>query len=98
MDGINFQSKGEALYYLELKMLFERKHIKGFKRQVPFEFVVNGVRIGKYIADFCVLHHTGKIEVIDHKSKFTATLAEYILKKQLMLACYGVAVKEVTAK
>lgn len=98
IDGINFQSTGEGIYYTELKLLMGCGKIKGFKRQVPFTFIVNGVTIGKYVADFCVLNNDLTIEVVDHKSKFTADFDLYKIKKKLMLACYGVVIKEVTAK
>lgn len=98
IDKINFQSEGEGYYYLELKDRLIRGEIRQIKRQIPFEFVVSGVRIGKYIADFGVLHHDGTVEIIDYKSRFTVTLALYQMKKQLMLACYGVGIKEVGTK
>lgn len=98
IDSIKFQSEGEGYYYLELKSRLLRGEFKEFKRQLPIEFEVNGVRVGKYIADFAVLHYNGSIEIIDYKSRFTATLALYGIKKQLMLALYGVEIKEVGKK
>lgn len=98
IDNINFQSEGEGYYYLELKALMLRGEVKEIKRQIPFEFMVNDVKVGKYVADFGVLYHDGRIEIIDYKSRFTVTLALYQIKKALMLACYGVIIKEVGVK
>lgn len=98
IDNINFQSEGEGYYYLELKALMLRGEIREIKRQIPFEFVVNEVRVGKYVADFGVLYDDGRIEIMDYKSRFTVTLALYQIKKALMLACYGVIIKEVGVK
>ena len=98
IDDIKFQSTGEGYYYLELKERLLRGDVKEIKRQIPFEFVVNGIRIGKYVADFGVLHFNGSLEILDYKSRFTATIPLYDLKKQLMLACFGVAIKEVGVK
>lgn len=98
IDGLSFQSIGEGNYYLELKSRQQRGDIREFKRQVPFEFFVNGIRVGKYICDFVTVLHDGTIEVIDYKSRFTITLQLYEIKRALMQACYGVIIKEVGAK
>ncbi len=98
VDKINFQSEGEANYYLELKAQQLAGRISEFKRQMPFIFEINGVRIGKYIADFAVLNFDGSVDVIDYKSRFTVTLQLYKIKKSLMLALYGIGIKEVGMK
>jgi hypothetical protein len=94
IDNIKFQSTGEGNFYLELKDRQRRGDIKEFKRQVPFEFVIDGIRIGKYITDFVVLNYDGTLDVIDYKSRFTAVMALYLMKKQLMMVCYQVLVRE----
>ncbi len=98
VNNIWFQSEGEGNYYLELLSQWQRGKIKQFKRQIPFEFIVSGIRVGKYVADFGVMHHDGTLDIIDYKSRFTVTLALYQMKKQLMLACYQVAIKEVGSR
>ena len=95
IDGINFQSTGEGRYYQMLKRKLDAGLIKGLKRQIPFEFVINGFSIGRYVCDFGVMHHNGIIEIIDHKSKATAEIDLYQWKKNLMYACFGVKIKEV---
>ena len=94
IDNINFQSTGEGYYYLELKDRMRRDEIKGFKRQVEFELVVNGVRVGLYKCDFMVLNHDLSLEVLDFKGEHTAKLPEFLLKEKLMLAVYGVVIKK----
>lgn len=96
--GINFQSKGEGQYFLRLKDDLRKGEILGFKLQVPYKFIINGIYITKYVADFVVYECDGRKTVIDHKSAFTVTLPEYRMKKALMLACYGIAIKEVGIK
>ena len=98
IDNIKFQSTGEGYYYLELKEQLLRGYIKEFKRQVPFEFFVNGVRVGKYVADFATIGFDGNVQVIDYKSRYTLKLPLYQIKKALMLACYQVVIKEVGTK
>lgn len=95
IDGILFQSTGEGNFYKELKLRLLAGDIKEFKRQVPFDFFVSGVKVAKYIADFVVINNDGSIDVLDYKSPATAKLQSYQRAKKLMLACYGVEVKEV---
>ena len=52
VDGVRFASKKEARRDAELQLLVRAKEIAGLKRQVPVPLVVNGVTIGKYIADW----------------------------------------------
>lgn len=91
--GITFASKAEMNRYLDLVLLERAGHIEGLERQVAFELVVNGVRIGKYVADFVYFEGDTKI-VEDRKSPVTARLPAYLMKKQLMLALYGIALRE----
>lgn len=93
VDGITFASKKEANRYLELKMLFAAGKIGLAGRQVKFSLDVNGVHICNYIADFRYLdHESNKVIVEDVKGKRTR---EYIIKKNLMLACHGIDVAEI---
>lgn len=65
VDGIKFQSKGEALYYQVLKFRLEAKEISNLKLQVNYALKVNGTKIGDYRADF-VYDESGLVEpVID---------------------------------
>ena len=73
IDGIKFDSKAEAQYYLQLKWLKQARQIKDFKVQPRFllqeEKKKNGKTIRKieYVADFEVHNLDGSTEIIDIK-------------------------------
>ncbi len=90
VDGIIFHSKREAARYQELKILERAKVISDLRLQVPFPFVVNGIKIGKFTADF-VYTENGKEVVEDSKGY---KVRDYPLRKKLMLALYGVSILE----
>lgn len=91
VDGIRFASKREAQRWGELKMMEVAGHISELKRQVPYEIVVYGHRICKYVADFVYVDASGLVVVEDVKGVKTPL---YRLKKRLMLACFGICLKE----
>lgn len=75
VDGIKFDSKVEAEYYLHLKEMQEKKEIQGFERQIKMtlqdSFYLEGVK-GKiraitYVVDFKVTENDGSITYIDVK-------------------------------
>jgi len=90
VDGIVFDSKKEAAYYINLKILREAGKIKDFHLQPVFELLeskkdlVTGRGI-YYRADFKVINNDGSEEVIDVKGYKTYA---YKLKKKLFLAKY----------
>lgn len=90
VDGIVFDSKKEAAYYINLKLLREAGKIKDFHLQPVFELLepkkdlVTGRGI-YYRADFKVINNDGSEEVIDVKGYKTYA---YKLKKKLFLAKY----------
>lgn len=109
-DGITFDSKKEGLYYLKLKDMERRGEISNLRLQVQYELlpaiyhdevvhlktkdkVVQKLvqRAVYYVADF-VYDKDGKEYVIDTKGM---RLADYILKKKMMLALKGIEVIEV---
>lgn len=90
VDGEKFPSKGEAGRWQELKLLEAAGAIKGLKRQIPFPLVVNGVKIGSYIADF-EYDEGGERVVEDYKGVRTPV---YNLKKKLVRALYGIEIFE----
>ena len=51
-----------------------------------------------YYADFVYTNSDGKEVVVDTKSEYTRTLADYRLKKKMMLAFKGIAITEVVLK
>lgn len=88
VDGIMFDSRKEADYYCELKMLKMAGIVKDFELQVPYElqpkYRHNGkaIRAITYIADFRVTYTDGHVEIVDVKGVRTDA---YKLKKRLLL-------------
>jgi hypothetical protein len=95
IDGIDFQSTFEGDYYCEAKLRKKAGEILDFKMQVRYDFYVNGALICYYKADFVETYPDGRVEVVDTKGVKTAV---YEIKKKLMLACHGIAIKEVFRK
>lgn len=100
IDGIKFDSKHEGYRYLELKYLQQIGQIKNLQLQRVYTLLgaqkdENGKIIehpAKYIADFVYETKDGKTVVEDAKGKRTR---DYILKRKMMLAFYGIRIKEV---
>lgn len=93
VDGISFSSKAEARRYGELKLLLRAGNIDELVLQPKFPLVVEGVKIGTYIADFSYFDVlTSKVVIEDVKGMMTPV---YRIKKKLMKAIYGIEVWEV---
>ncbi len=94
--GLKFMSKKEAEYAMELdtckKERRPEKKVISWEPQVPFQVILNGVKICKYIADFRVIYADGHEEIIDVKGVRTGV---YSLKKKLVEAQYGIKIIEV---
>jgi hypothetical protein len=91
VDGIAFDSAKEARRYTELKILLKAGEIAYLELQVPF-----ALSVCTYVADFTYLDaRTGERVVEDVKSRFTAKLPVYRMKKKLMLKELGIKIKEV---
>lgn len=90
-DGIRFHSKREADRYQELLLMQSAREISALERQVPFDLIVNGVKVARYVADYAYRDKAGARVVEDAKGYATTT---YKLKKKLMLACHGIHVRE----
>lgn len=86
-DG--FPSKREAKRHQELSLLEKAGKISELKRQVPFEFIVKGHKVCRYIADFTYVEN-GKPVVEDAKGFVTQV---FRIKARLMQACFGIEVK-----
>ncbi|MFZ4165285.1 DUF1064 domain-containing protein [Brevundimonas sp. NPDC058933] len=95
IDGMTFDSKGEAARYTVLKARQEAGEISDLKRQTSYRITVNGVKVCDYRPDFeYVLQDRTQI-VEDFKSPATIT-PTFRLKVKLMKAVHGVDVKVVT--
>lgn len=103
VDGIRFDSKGEAARYKELKLLEKAGAISNLRRQVKYELIPAqwGVKDGKkvclergvnYYADFVYLDKDGYTVIEDVKGQ---RLPEYIIKRKLMLQIYDIEIKEI---
>lgn len=101
-DG-KFDSKKEYTFWLKLKRQEEMGLIRNLTRQVPFLLIptqyetINGKkklveRECKYIADFVYNDiNSNQQIVIDCKGVKTP---EYIIKRKLMFAIYGIKIRE----
>jgi len=94
VDGITFDSRAEARRYVELKILQTAGVIRDLKTHPKWDLVVNGVRVGKYTADFSYTQNDALV-VEDVKGRVSR---DYPLRKNLMLALFGIAIVEPNKK
>ena len=92
LDGIAFDSKGEAQRYAMLKLEQRAGLISDLELQPEFEFKINGEKICKYKADFRYVRD-GETVVEDFKGMKTPL---YRIKAKMFRATYGFAVTETT--
>jgi hypothetical protein len=90
VDGIRFASKKEAYQDAQLALRQGSGQISDLQRQVPFPFIINGVEICTYFADW-TYRENGDLVVRDAKGRKTDV---YRLKSKLMLALYGITILE----
>lgn len=105
VDGIKFDSAGEARRYGDLQLMEKAEEIRHLEVHRIFNLKVNGIEVCDYEADFYYLDlKTHRWVVEDYKSKpskdkkkkfSTANLRVYKIKKKLMLAVYGITIREV---
>lgn len=91
-DGF-FQSKREYARWGELLLLQRGHAIRELRRQVTFSFDIYCVHICSYVADF-VYWDIGAAHVVVEDAKGFVT-PEYRIKRNLMLAVYGIEIREV---
>ena len=92
VDGIRFASRRESLRYMELKLLACAGEISGLELQPVFPLLVDGVKVGRYLADFRYYRKDGELVIEDSKGFKTPV---YRLKKRIVEAQYGIQVQEV---
>jgi hypothetical protein len=90
VDGIRFASGKEAARWSQLRIMERSGVIRDLERQVSFDLRVGGILVCRYVADF-VYFEDGVRIVEDCKG---ARLREYLIKRELMLACHGIAIRE----
>lgn len=88
VDGFNFDSKMEARYYGQLKLLMAAGEISYFLRQVPFHLPGNVT----YRCDFVVFYPNGRVRYIDVKGHETAM---FRMKKKQVEELYPVEIEVV---
>ena len=97
VDGIKFDSKREAKRWGELRLLEMDGQIAKLNRQVRFDLIVNGVKVGRLTVDFTYVENR-KLVAEDSKGFRKQTDTNYQLfklKAALVKAIYGIEVKEV---
>jgi hypothetical protein len=94
IDGLVFDSKGEAGRWMELRTMEKAGLIERLERQVRISLEVNGHHICTYVADFVYYQDDERI-VEDFKGKRTDT---YMLKSKLFAAIHGQRIKEVQTR
>ena len=69
VDGISFDSRAEADYYCQLKILLRAGKIDGFCRQARFVITEgnNGEKGTEYVTDFVVFYPNGTYRIVDVK-------------------------------
>ncbi len=93
IDGVSFDSKKEALRFVQLRQLEKDGKIRQLELQKRFDFVLNDVKICSYVADF--VYFTDERRVVeDVKSEFTKKLPVYRIKKKMMKAFFNIDVLE----
>lgn len=102
VDGIKFDSKKEAEYYCQLKLLKQAGEIKDIGLQQKYTlqpgFEKNGVKYQPitYIADFVITNNDGTTEVVDVKPSKTFKTQAYRIKKKMFEYKYPeLTIKEV---
>jgi hypothetical protein len=94
-NGMVFDSTKEYKRYRELLLLLKAGLIGQLERQVKYDLVVDGVKIGTYIADHVYIDaETGQKVVEDVKSDATRMLPVYRRSKKHMKAQYNIEILE----
>ena len=89
VDGITYDSKAEATWFMGLIQREKAGHIRNLQRQVTYPLTANGVHIADYIADAVYEQNQGAIWqtiVADCKGVITPV---FRLKAKLFAANYG---------
>ena len=83
--GNKFDSKKELTRYLILESIEKNKYIFDLELHPVIPLIVNGIKIGRYTADFKYKNKEGEVIIEDVKSKVTKT-STYRLKKKILEA------------
>jgi hypothetical protein len=75
-DGVKYDSKREAEFAQELKLLMHVQgpgRVESWDRQIRFPLIVNDVTVGHLVVDFLVRYADGRKELVEIKSTATQT-------------------------
>ena len=81
--GMKFDSKKELTRYLVLEQMEKNNYISELELHPMIPLIVNGIKIGRYTADFKYKNNNGEVIIEDVKSKITKT-RDYILRKKIL--------------
>lgn len=98
VNGVKFDSQKEYEYWLVLQHREKNGEIENLRRQERYQIIPKqeGERAAHYTADFAYYDRKQDKEVvIDVKSEYTKGLADYILRRKLMLFIHGIKVIEI---
>lgn len=96
VDGATFDSAAESRDWQRLLLQQRAGEIVNLERQVGYEFVVNGVKVGRARFDFRWQTPTGQVVVRDRKGYMNPkdpVTRLFRMKCALMKALYGIEVE-----
>lgn len=94
-NGRTFASKAEATWAMNYEAMQATGLIRDLEYQPAFDLTVNGVKVGRYVADFAYVDaDSGERVVVDIKGVRTPV---YKLKAKLVRALYGITIEEIAA-
>jgi hypothetical protein len=85
VDGLRFDSTGESQEWFKLRKRMLAGEIKNLRRQVKYDFVINGVLVCSYKADF-EYEENGVLVTADFKGMITEI---FKIKANLFRATQG---------
>lgn len=84
-----FDSQKEADYYSQLLLQRKAGEVARLVVHPQFEFIVNGVLVGRFTPDFDVTWTNGERQIIDVKGGKATRTEAYSLRKRLFAALYA---------
>lgn len=95
VDGILFASRLEARRYSDLRLMAMAGEIRDLELQPRYPIRIDGQLVCTYVADFRYFDVQQNREVVEDVKGVRTR--EFVLKKKLVKAVYGIDIEEVTA-
>lgn len=94
-DGLRFDSVAEADRFAKLLLLEKAGEIRNLRRQVRYDFVINGKKCGWYVADHVYDEQVNGFwaPVVEDVKGFRTDV--FKLKKRLMAAIHNIEIREI---